>query len=510
MDFNLLDVTAFVAFLVFVIGISLWVSRKEENQEDYFLAGRGLSWWMIGLSLIASNISTEHFVGMAGQGFQSDIGMAIASYEWIAALSLIIVAIFLLPLFLRLGIYTIPEFLEHRYNRAARTFMALCMLVFYVGVTMATVLYAGALGLFTIFEIPIRQGVWYIGITAGVYTIYGGLKAVVWSDVIQGTALLIGGIVVTFIGLDAVGGLDRFIELSEGRLHTVLPADHPELPWTAVFIGGMWIPNLYYWGLNQFIMQRTLGAKDITQGQRGVLFGATLKLIIPIIVVFPGIMAFELYGDQIVNGDAAYPTLIKNLLPSGLVGFMLAALFGATMSTLDSLLNSAATIFTIDIYKPYFNPEADPKLQVKVGRICTFILVIIACFWAPIVSGFEGGLYRFIQLYWGFLQPGVVAVFFLGIAWDKVPKRAALWAMMINIPIYGLLLYLYPDIAFLHHMFITFGIILLFLFLFTWLLPDAPGEKLEKKRIDYTLTPEIKWWSIGVFLATIALYIVFW
>lgn len=344
MDFSTIDLVTFIGFIALVIGVSLYAGRKEETSEDYFLAGRGLTWWMIGLSLIASNISTEHFVGMAGQGFMADIGMAIASYEWIAALSLIIVALFLLPRFLRSGIYTIPEFLEYRYNKWPRLIMGFGLLFMYAGVTMATVLYAGAIALHSIFNIDMAIGVWVIAAIAGLYTMYGGLKAVVWSDVIQGTALMVGGVIVTILAMDAVGGWDKFVELSEGRLHTVLPADHPELPWTAVFIGGMWLPNIFYWGLNQFITQRTLAAKSLSEGQKGVLFAASMKLIMPIIVVFPGIIAFELYADQIPNPDLAYPTLLKNLLPVGLTGIMFAALFGATMSTLDSLLNSAATI----------------------------------------------------------------------------------------------------------------------------------------------------------------------
>ncbi|WP_236980470.1 solute:sodium symporter family transporter [Membranihabitans maritimus] len=514
MDFAFLDILAFVGFLLFVIGVSLYVSRKKENTEDYFLAGRSLSWWVIGLSLIASNISTEHFVGMAGQGFRGDIGLAIASFEWIAAFALIVVAIWLLPRFLQSGIYTIPEYLEYRFDRRTRTLMSIFMLVFYVCITIATVLYAGAFALKEIFGMSLVKGVWLIGLTGGLYTVYGGLKAVVWSDVIQGTALLLGGALVTWLGMREIGGWNEFVSLSEGRLHTILPLDHPELPWLAVFVGGMWIPCLFYFGLNQFITQRTLGAKSIEEGQKGILFGACIKLVIPFIIVFPGIIAYELYGDQIANGDSAYPVLITNLLPAGLVGIMFAALFGATMSTLDSLLNSAATIFVIDIYKPFFSPEATPKKVVLVGRICTFILMIIACLWAPIISSFEGGLYLFLQLYWGFVQPGVVAVFFLGLVWWKVPPQAAFWGMLLNIPVYGLLLWLFPDIAFLHHMSLTLLTVLAFMVIYTYFKPLTTNEKVKgipiKYEKDYKLSPVVKYWAIGVFVATVSLYVVFY
>lgn len=288
MDLSTLDIVAFVGFLALVIGISMYASRKEDNEEDYFLAGRKLTWWLIGLSLIASNISSEHFVGMSGKGFT--LGLAIASYEWMAAITLVLVGIFLLPRFLRAGIYTIPEYLEYRYNKYARLTMAVFMLIFYIFVTLATVLYSGALALQQIFDINLVTGIWALGIIAGAYTIYGGLKAVVWSDLLQGGTLLIGGLVVMFICFDEIGGYQKFVELSGDKLHTVLPWDHPEMPWVAVFIGGLWLPNIFYWGLNQFITQRTLGAKNLEEGQKGILFGATLKLLIPFIVVFPGII----------------------------------------------------------------------------------------------------------------------------------------------------------------------------------------------------------------------------
>ncbi len=512
MRYNTLDLVTFVGFIALVVGVSLYMSRKKETDEGYFLAGRTLSWWVIGLSLIASNISSEHFVGQAGQGFREGVGLAIASWEWIAVFALVITALFLLPRFLRMGIYTMPEFLEYRYDRRSRTFMSVCMLVFYVGVTIATVLYSGALALESIFGLDLRMGIWGIGLLAGFYTFYGGLKAVVWSDVLQGTALLLGGALVTFLGMQEIGGWGEFVARSEGRLHTVLPLDHPELPWLAVFFGGMWLPNLFYWGLNQFITQRTLGARSIEEGQKGVLFGATLKLIIPFIVVFPGILAFELYADEIANPDQAFPVLISKLLPAGLVGVMLAALFGAVMSTLDSLLNSAATIFTIDIYRPFLNPAADSARVVRVGKITTLVLVVLACLWAPVVATHEKGLYLFIQQYWGFLQSGVVAAFFLGLLWDKVPAGAAFWGMVLNFPLYGFLLWLNPpdEFPFLHNMALTFAGVVLFMVVYTLLRPMRNPRTLpERNPTPYRTTPLVKYWSIALCIATLALYMIF-
>lgn len=524
MQLEILDLVTFIGFLVFVIGVSFYASRKEENEEDYFLAGRGLSWWLIGLSLIASNISSEHFIGMSGKGFS--LGLAIASYEWMAAITLIIVAIFFLPKFLRSGIYTIPEFLEYRYNRTARTIMAGFMLFFYVFVTLATVIYSGAIAINTIFGIDlsimvggykIDGAIWIIGLIAGAYTVYGGLKAVVWSDLIQGSALLIGGLLVTYLGLQKVGGFNRFMELSGDKLHTVLPWDHPEMPWVAVFIGGLWLPNIFYWGLNQFITQRTLGAKTIEEGQKGILFGASLKLLIPIIVVFPGIMAYELYADQITEADTAYPYLLKEVLPTGLLGVMLAALFGAVMSTLDSLLNSAATIFTMDMYKPFSKPDADAKHLIKVGRIATIAFMLFGCLWAPVVGSFDS-LFDYIQKFWGLIQPGIVAAFVFGLLWKKVPPTAAIGAMLLNIPIYGgCLIYDHyqpkgEKIAFLHFMAITFILLCVYLVVVTLLKPQQEEVVLPVRdnAATYKLSPLIKVWSVLVFVATVALYLIFW
>lgn len=514
MDLSTLDIVAFVGFLALVIGISMYASRKEDNEEDYFLAGRKLTWWLIGLSLIASNISSEHFVGMSGKGFT--LGLAIASYEWMAAITLVLVGIFLLPRFLRAGIYTIPEYLEYRYNKYARLTMAVFMLIFYIFVTLATVLYSGALALQQIFDINLVTGIWALGIIAGAYTIYGGLKAVVWSDLLQGGTLLIGGLVVMFICFDEIGGYQKFVELSGDKLHTVLPWDHPEMPWVAVFIGGLWLPNIFYWGLNQFITQRTLGAKNLEEGQKGILFGATLKLLIPFIVVFPGIIAFELYADEITKGDNAYPYLIKNLLPTGLTGIMFAALFGAVMSTLDSLLNSASTIFTIDIYKPYFKKEATSRELVKFGRTVTFALVIFGCLWAPIVGQFDS-LYDYIQKFWGLVQPGIVAAFAFGILWKKVPAEAAIGAMLLNIPIYGACLIFdefQPDgekIAFLHYMAITFVVLCVFILAYTKLYPNTKEIVMPvNPAIPLTISPLVKVWSAIVVILTVALYIWYW
>lgn len=509
MAFHWFDLVAFIAFIVFVVGVSLYASRKEESSEDYFLAGRNLSWWLIGFSLIASNISSEHFVGMAGRGY--DLGLAIASYEWMSAITLVIVALFFLPRLLKAGIYTMPEYLEYRYSLAARTIMAIFMMLAYVFVALATVLYAGALALASIFDLDLIVGIWLIGLLAGAYTIYGGLKAVVWSDLIQAVALLAGGTLVMILGFQEMGGIGAFLDVAGDKLHTVLPWDHPEMPWLAVFIGGLWIPNLFYWGFNQFITQRTLGAKSLAEGQKGILLAATLKLVLPFIIVFPGIMAAYLYPDAIGTADQAYPVMIREILPVGLTGIMFAALFGAVMSSLDSMLNSAATIFTIDVYQRHIKKgEASSERLVKIGRITTGVLVIVGCLWAPIVAS-AGSIFDYIQMFWGFISPGIVAVFVFGWLSSKTPPRAATGAMLLGLPIYGFLLGFFPNVAFLHHMMITFLVLAAFIGVVTWVKPlQTAPDMPESVDLDLRSTPGLKLGGLLIVLATAALYIVFW
>lgn len=508
MELTFWDTVAFVLFLAAVISISLIASRRERDSTDYFLAGRRLTWWLIGFSLIASNISTEHFVGMAGAGY-GQTGLAIASYEWIAAITLVVIALFLLPLYLRLGIFTMPEFLEHRYGAQARMLMAVYMMVAYVGVAIAAVLYSGALGLSTIFELDLVTGIWLIGIIAGFYTIYGGLSAVVWTDLLQGATLLVGGAIVTFIGLSEVGGLGSFLSENQEKLHVVLPTDDPDIPWTALLFG-IWIPNFFYWGCNQFITQRTLGSKTLAHGQNGIVLAAALKLIIPFIIVFPGIMAFQLFQAEITTPDQAYPVLIKNLVPAGLRGVLFAALFGAVMSSLDSMLNSASTIFTMDVYRPHINPEAEPRKIVKVGRYATALFVIAGCLLAPLPERFSG-VFEYIQMIWGFISPGIVAVFFFGLLVRRAPQSAAVAAMILGVPVYGAFLLFLPDIAFLNHMAFTFTILIVVMAFITWKWPLTEPKQLKgSTTIDMKASPWARRFGIVVVILTVGLYIIFW
>lgn len=510
MTLSPIDILTFVGFFGVVIGVSLYQSRKEASTADYFLAGRSLGFGLIGFSLIASNISTEHFVGMAGQGF-GRIGLAVASYEWMAAVSLVIVGLFLLPRFLRSGIYTIPEFLEYRYNATARTIMAIFMMIMYVAVALASILYSGAIGLSTIFDTNLTLGVWLIGIVAGAYTIYGGLKAVVWTDLFQGAALLIGGAVVMVLGFNAVGGPSAFFEANADKLHVILPADDPDIPWTALVLG-LWIPNLFYWGLNQFIVQRTLGAKSLRDGQLGIMLAAGIKLFIPFIIIIPGIMAFQLYADQITTADQAYPTLIREILPVGLRGIMFAALFGAVLSSLDSMLNSASTIFTMDLYKRHLSPNAETATLVRVGRYATAVFVLVACLIAPLLGnpGF-GGIFTYIQMFQGFISPGIVIVFLFGLVVRRAPPAAAVAALLGNVVVYGLLLWFLPDQSFLNHMAITFIVLTVVMAATTAVRPLAkPVEMPVQHDIDIQPSATARRAGLGIVVATLILYGVFW
>jgi len=510
MTLSTVDYVVFVTLLALVVGVSLYASRHEEDSEDYFLAGRGLSWWLIGMSLIASNISTEQFVGMSGAGFGTT-GLAVASYEWVAAITLVFVALVLLPRFLRAGIYTIPEYLEYRYSRTARTLMSVYMLAMYACVALASILYSGALAIEAIFGFDLTWSVWALGALAAGYTIYGGLKAVVWSDLIQGAALLLGGLLCLVLGLQAIGGWDRFAALHADRLHMMLPASHPEIPWTAMLFG-IWVPNLFYWGLNQFITQRTLGARSLADGQHGILLAALIKLTIPFIIVVPGIMAVSLYGTEIGAPDQAYPVLVSHLLPAGLRGFMLAALFGAVMSSLDSLLNSASTIYTMDLHTRYVRRDLGQADIVRVGRVATAVLVVAGCAIAPALDDPRlGGIFRYIQMFQGFVSPGIVTVFLFGIAVSRAPASAAVGAMLLNPVVYGVLLWAMPEVAFLNHMAITVIALAIAMAVVTAARPSAPVAPLpDRGPVDLEPSRLAPFAGAAIVLATLVLYVVFW
>lgn len=659
-----LEVVLFIVMVVSVIGLGIWKSRDEDTKgekgaSDYFLAGRGLTWWLVGFSLIAANISTEQFVGMSGKSADW-VGMAIAGYEWFAAITLVGVAFFFLPRFLKCGLYTIPEFLEYRYGSFSRTIMAIATMVILVGVPTASVIFSGAKVVSGYYpDVPIlgdlTAACWLIATLAAVYVFIGGLKACAWTDLIWGAALILGGAIVMYLAfstlvdrdpteliqtkvanstatvedLEAAGAWERFMLLNDGRdgeavavtgnngsggkVHMVRPKDDPEIPWTALLLG-LWIPNFFYWGLNQYIVQRTLGSKSLAEGQKGIVFAAFLKLLIPFVVVIPGILAYNLFSaelakdgatknadllaqlnasDAIVlnvtesfaelqpdtaakvvahnaalagieldtlevgstpqdlsataNGlaskassanpgiesgkligydyDSAFPVLLRMLIKDKpwLSWFVLAAIFGAVVSSLASMLNSASTIATMDIVAKV-KPGMTQKQLVAVGRTCTVIFVIIAAVIAPsLASPKFGGIFTFIQEFQGFISPGVLAVFIVGFFMPKAPKFLGWSGIMLNAVLYGLIkffigpvlvangLWFADSVSFLDRMAICFISVLLYCWVMTLAKPlKTPVVLPESTEIALETSSGAKVAGVGVVIATVALYIIFW
>jgi SSS family solute:Na+ symporter len=411
------DLAVFAVFLVVAIGVALFASRRERTGEDYFLGGRGLIWPMIGLSIVAANISTEQLVGMAGQG-AGDVGLAVSNWQLAGSVGIIVVAFTLMPRFLKAGIYTMPEFLERRFSPTTRTIMSGYTVVIYVAILLTSVFYSGGLTIQKIFDVPLWMGVAALAIAATAYTAWGGLKAVAVADLFFGAALLGGGAYAFFVGLDAVGGWDVFAETNADRLHMIKPADDPNLPWTGV-LGGMWIVLIYYCGLNQFIVQRALAAKSLGHAQSGMVFAAALWLLVPFFIVMPGMISSQLYAEELGIGtadaaaDEAFPTLIRNLIPSGMRGFMFAAIAGAVISSLASMLNSASTLFTMDIYKQHIDRDASDTRTLWIGRAAVVVFVAVGATLATILDRLPNfkGVFDFIQVFQGYIWPGTVAAF---------------------------------------------------------------------------------------------------
>ncbi len=447
--FELLDYIIFFGYAFLILGVGLWVSKekdgKQKNAEDYFLASKSLPWWAIGASLIAANISAEQFIGMSGSGYA--LGLAIASYEWMAALTLIVVGKYFLPIFIEKGLYTIPEFVEKRYSTNLKTILAVFWIGLYVFVNLASVLYLGSLALETIMGIPMSYGVLGLALFAAAYSLYGGLSAVAWTDVIQVIFLILGGLVTTYLAVNSVSdgngffmGMKNIYNAAPEKFAMILEPSNPEyknLPGIGVLVGGMWVANLYYWGFNQYIIQRTLAAKSLKESQKGILLAAVIKLILPIIVVIPGIAAYVMIKDTTMyesfKPDNAYPWLLQ-LLPNGLKGLAFAALTAAIVSSLASMLNSTSTIFTMDIYKQYIRPNANDKETVNTGRISAAIALLIAGIMAPLLGGIDQA-FQFIQEYTGVVSPGILAVFMLGLFWKKTTNKAAIIGTLSSIPI---------------------------------------------------------------------------
>ncbi len=576
MSLSTIDLVVFVLFIVSVISLGLYKSKGEgKDSESYFLAGRGLMWWLIGVSLIAANISSEQFVGMSGSAADY-MGLAISSYEWMAAITLVVVAFAFLPYFLKSGIFTMPQFLQQRYGDGTRAIMAFMTMVLLVFVSLTGVIYAGGLTMSELFaghgflDLGLTGWCWLIGMMAAIYIAAGGLNASAWADLIQGIALILGGAIITYFALHKLGitpvaeltagcanprevaddasGIAKLIALNHEKLHMKLPSWDKNIPWTALVLG-LWIPNFYYWGLNQYITQRILGSSSLKQGQKGIVFAAGMKLIIPFVIVIPGIIAFNLYSGQLseidarknagewtaleqhlgkpesghafvaniqwarlnpekaaaidshnvavlkakgadVSGldgtlteeqrfavipgrlektagltlhpiqgykyDAALNLLMKNLLPenTGVRGFVIAALFGAIVSSLAAVLNAASTIFTMDIYQRYLSPRSSQRALVAAGRVSVGVFAVMGCLLAPNLDKF-GSIFKYIQQFQGYASPGILAVFVFGILNRRGPGICGVVGLLLN-PVLYWALDQYTDLAFLDAMGVCF------------------------------------------------------
>ena len=562
MDFSNLDFVVFALYAILILSIGLYVSRQKEGKnksaEDYFLAGKSLPWWAIGASLIAANISAEQFIGMSGSGFA--LGLAIASYEWMAAITLLVVGKYFLPIFIEKGLYTIPEFIEKRFSSNLKTILAVFWIALFVFVNLTTVLFLGGKALDTILGSGdgsiLFNSIVGLALFAAAYSLWGGLAAVAWTDVVQVILLIIGGLLMTYFALSNVTDSGNFIDglvhvyntaperfsmiLSKGEIITPNGRDAWwDLPGLAVLIGGMWVANLYYWGFNQYIIQRTLAAKSLKEGQKGIAFAAFLKLIIPVIVVLPGIIAYvmnvdpatgslnmDLLGSEgflgtsgnIANDNAA-PWLIKNYIPVGLKGLILAALAAAIVSSLASMVNSTSTIFTMDIYKSLINKKADDVKMVQVGRLTGLIALIIATLIAPKL-GSLGQVFQFIQEYTGVVSPGILAVFLMGLFYKKATNNASIWGVISSIPI-AMYFKVAPNgwsdsiffvnLPFMHQMMLTCLGTLLVIYVISNLEnkgDDPKGITLSKKLFETDKTFNVA--AFSVMLITALLYALFW
>ena len=562
MDFSNLDFVVFTLYAILILSIGLYVSRQKEGKnksaEDYFLAGKSLPWWAIGASLIAANISAEQFIGMSGSGFA--LGLAIASYEWMAAITLLVVGKYFLPIFIEKGLYTIPEFIEKRFSSNLKTILAVFWIALFVFVNLTTVLFLGGKALDTILGSGdgsiLFNSIVGLALFAAAYSLWGGLAAVAWTDVVQVILLIIGGLLMTYFALSNVTDSGNFIDglvhvyntaperfsmiLSKGEIITPNGRDAWwDLPGLAVLIGGMWVANLYYWGFNQYIIQRTLAAKSLKEGQKGIAFAAFLKLIIPVIVVLPGIIAYVMNVDPAtgalnmdllgsegflgtsgnVANDNAAPWLIKNYIPVGLKGLILAALAAAIVSSLASMVNSTSTIFTMDIYKSLINKKADDVKMVQVGRLTGLIALIIATLIAPKL-GSLGQVFQFIQEYTGVVSPGILAVFLMGLFYKKATNNASIWGVISSIPI-AMYFKVAPNgwsdsiffvnLPFMHQMMLTCLGTLLVIYVISNLEnkgDDPKGITLSKKLFETDKTFNVA--AFSVMLITALLYALFW
>jgi len=536
------DYIVFLLYFLVVSGYGYYIYKRKRttslDSKAFFLAEGSLTWWAIGASLIASNISAEHFIGMSGSGFA--LGLAIATYEWMAAATLIIVAVFFIPIYLKNKIYTMPQFLATRYNNQVSTIMTVFWLLVYIFVNLTSIIYLGAIAITSISTISFGWCVVGLIVFSVIVTL-GGMKVIGYTDVIQVLVLMIGGLVTAYLSLSLVSenfghganvlkGLSILREKADSHFHMIFESDHPyykDLPGLSVLIGGMWINQLNYWGCNQYIVQRALGA-DLKTARNGILFAAFLKLLIPVIAVLPGIAMFVLHQEgyfqqEMTDGlgnvkpDHAYPILM-NLLPVGLKGVAFAALTAAIVASLAGKANSISTIFSLDLYKKYIRKDASERNLVIVGRWAVVVSMILAGLVAPALTTLDQA-YQFIQEYIGFIAPGVLAIFLMGLFWRKTTSAAALAGALLTIPVSTILKFLpnltngaFPDYPFLDRMSITFVLILVVMVVMSLVNPekDKDVKAIEIDKEMFRVTPGFTIGSVIILGILAALYTVFW
>ena len=519
--FNTLDWIIVGFYCVGIVSLATYVSRaksgEERSAEDYFLAGRTLPWWAIGASLIAANISAEQIIGMSGQGFV--VGMAIAVWELTAAIALIIMAKYFLPLFLEKKIYTMPQFLEQRFDKRVSLVLSFFWLIVYIFINLTSVLWLGSLAINALTGLDLFYGLVLLAIFSLAYSLSGGLKAVAMTDAVQVILLIFGGLAVSFIALNIISESNGVIEgmrvvMNEmpEKFDMVLSADNPsykDLPGVWILLGlGVWIGHFFYWGFNQYITQRALAAKDIKEAQKGVMFAAYLKLLMPVVIVLPGICAAILF-PMLEKSDQAYPTMMS-LLPNGLLGLTFAALIAAIVSSLASMSNSISTIFTMDIYKYFKNDNVSQSNLIQVGRITVIVSVLIATLVAqPLLGSFES-IFQYIQNFTGYFSPGIVVIFLVALFWKKATSMSVLIAALISLIASILISINFPELPFIHRMTIVFVLSALGCIVTTHL----QGYKDQAKAIDlstvnFSTSKAFNLNTIIIIYALVCIYVAF-
>ncbi|MBW8812669.1 MAG: sodium/sugar symporter [Caulobacterales bacterium] len=524
-----IDVVIVVAYAVSIFGLAQWVSRERpgagaKTTTDYFLASRNLPWWAIGASLIAANISAEQIVGMSGSGYA--IGLAIASYEWMAAATLLIVGKFFLPIFLKNEIYTMPQFLERRFGPRIRTLMAVFWLALYVFVNLTSIIWLGSIAVTKVAGVDQDVALVALGLFALLYQLRGGLKAVALTDIVQVTLLVLGGLVVAGLTLaqigggDVVAGFGKLLKAAPDHFHMILSPSNPhymDLPGLSVLLGGMWIANLSYWGFNQYIIQRALAAKDLDEAQRGVLLAAFLKLLMPIVIVLPGIAAVVL-APNLARPDEAYPTMMR-LLPPGLLGLVFAALIAAIVASTASKINSIATIFTLDVYAklrhtPTAVEDGQGKMErhlVLVGRLAACVAIATAILVARPLLGKSEQAFQFIQEFTGFFTPGITVIFLLGLFWKRANEAGAIVAAVASVLLSWVFKITLAAMPFLDRMGVVFVASLALAVAVSLATPTrADADTIETADVRYATSARFNIGALAVVLVLIGLYAAFW